>query len=183
VMVLFLMAALSLLRPFLKDLKAHGGVWGMLSDFHAPKFHPRQLFPIFMLCLFVVMMSQAATWNYKAAIIPYIVGTGAILFCTLALLNDLLKTELHEARAEERKTLGIADDKMHMDIASNIAHLPPKALMQRGAIFFAWMLGFMASMATIGLIPTVPLFIVSFMRIEGREPWRIVVPMATFMTL
>jgi hypothetical protein len=36
-------------------------------------------------------------------------------------------------------------------------------------------------MALIGLIPTVPLFIVLLMRIEGREPWRIVLPMAVFM--
>jgi hypothetical protein len=137
---------------------------------------------MFMLCLFSVMMVQASAWNYKAAIIPYIVGTGAILFCSLALLNDLLKAEVHEAKAVERKSLGIADDKMHMDIASNIAHLPPKTLMLRGAIFFGWMLGFMASMATIGLIPTVPLFIVMFMRVEGREPWKLVILMALFMT-
>jgi hypothetical protein len=70
-----------------------------------------------------------------------------------------------------------------MDIASNIAHLPAKTVIQRGAIFFGWMLGFMGSMALIGLIPTVPLFIVTFMRVEGREPWKIVVAMALFMTL
>jgi hypothetical protein len=136
-----------------------------------------------MLGLFSVMMFQASAWNYKAAIIPYIVGTGAILACALALLNDLLKTEIHEAKAVERATLGIADDKMHMDIASNIAHLPAKTLILRGTIFFGWMLGFMASMALIGLIPTVPLFIVTFMRIEGRERWRTVIFMAAFMTV
>jgi hypothetical protein len=183
VAILFLMAALSLLSPLLKDIKSHGGLKGMLLDIHAPKFHPRQLFPTFMLCLFAVMMSQAFAWNHKAAIIPFIVGTGAIFFCTLALLNDLLKSEVHEAKAIERATLGIADDKMHMDIASNIAHLPARTIIQRGTIFFGWMLGFMASMALIGLIPTVPLFIITFMRIEGREPWKIVAAMAAFMTL
>jgi hypothetical protein len=45
------------------------------------------------------------------------------------------------------------------------------------------MIGFMASMATIGLIPTVPLFVVMFMRIEGYEPWRIVIPQAACLTL
>jgi TctA family transporter len=183
VAILFLMAALSLLRPLLKDVKSHGGWIGMLSDIHAPKFHPRQLFPLFMLGLFVVMMSQAFSWNHKAAIIPFIVGTGAIFFCTLALLNDLLKSEVHEAKAVERASLGIADDKMHMDIASNIAHLPAQTLILRGAIFFGWMLGFMGSMALIGLIPTVPLFIIAFMRVEGREAWKIVALMAAFMTL
>jgi hypothetical protein len=41
----------------------------------------------------------------------------------------------------------------------------------------------MASMATIGLIPTVPLFVVAFMRIEGNERWRLVLPQAIFLTL
>ena len=45
------------------------------------------------------------------------------------------------------------------------------------------MVGFAACMAVIGLIPTVPIFIVSFMRIEGREPWRIVIPMAAAVVL
>ena len=38
-------------------------------------------------------------------------------------------------------------------------------------------------MALIGLIPTVPIFITSFMRIEGREPWKIVIPMAFCVVL
>jgi hypothetical protein len=38
-------------------------------------------------------------------------------------------------------------------------------------------------MALIGLIPTVPVFIIAFMRIEGKEPWRIVMPMALITCL
>ena len=49
--------------------------------------------------------------------------------------------------------------------------------------FFGWMVFFLTSMALIGLIPTVPIFIVLFMRIEGKEPWSITLPMAIFMTL
>jgi hypothetical protein len=35
----------------------------------------------------------------------------------------------------------------------------------------------------IGLIPTSPIFVVAFMRVEGREPWKIVIPMAAVMVL
>ncbi len=65
-----------------------------------------------------------------------------------------------------------------MDIASKTAHLPTKIILTRGFLFFGWMAGFAACMALIGLIPTVPVFIISFMRFEGREPWKIVIPMA-----
>ena len=38
-------------------------------------------------------------------------------------------------------------------------------------------------MAVVGLIPTVPVFIVAYMRLEGRERWRLVLLYAAIMTL
>jgi TctA family transporter len=183
VIALFVMALLSLVRPFLLDVKAHGGVKGMLSEFHAPQFNITHIFPVFMLCIFGVMMAEAVTWNFSAKIIPMIVGTGAILFCTLSLANEVFKGEIHKKREEERAARGEAAEKMHMDIASTIDDMHPKEIAKRGAIFFGWMIGFLASMALIGLIPTVPLFIIAFMRAEGNEPWRITLPMAICTTL
>jgi hypothetical protein len=40
------------------------------------------------------------------------------------------------------------------------------------------MAGFMVVMWLIGLIPAVPIFIIAYMRIEGREPLKIAIPMA-----
>ncbi len=68
-----------------------------------------------------------------------------------------------------------------MDIGSNVNHLPPTTVLLRGIVFFGWMVAFLISMALIGLIPTVPVFVVAFMRIEGREPWKVTLVMATFM--
>ena len=69
-----------------------------------------------------------------------------------------------------------------MDIATNIAHLPTRVKLGRGAIFFGWMLAFMGSMAVVGLIPTVPLFIIAYMRLEGREPWLLTLVIAVCTT-
>ncbi len=183
VVVMFVMALLSLLRPFLQDVKAHGGLKGMLSDFHAPKFAWTQVFPAFLIVIFVTMLAEAMTWNFYARIIPMIVGGGAVFFCSLSLANDLFKGEVHKARSAEAARKGEVEEKMHMDIGSNITHLPPSTIILRGVFFFGWMVFFLTSMALIGLIPTVPIFIVLFMRIEGKEPWSITLPMAIFMTL
>jgi TctA family transporter len=183
VVVMFIMALLSLVRPFLQDVKAHGGWRGMMSDFHAPVFRWQQAFPAFMLVLFSVMMAEAFTWNFYAKIIPMIVGTGALFFCGLSLLNDLFKAETHKARSAEAEARGEVAEKMHMDIASTITHLPQMMVFLRGVIFFGWMVFFLAGMALIGLIPTVPLFIIAFMRVEAKEPWKIVVPMALIMVV
>jgi TctA family transporter len=175
VVVMFIMAGLSLLRPLLADIRSHGGVKKMVSQWGHPMLSPENLFAAALLCLFIAMIAASLDWSFAARIIPTIVGTGAILFCSLSLINDVFG--LHE-RNGGGGVIAEKSKKIHMDIASKTAHLPTKIILTRGFLFFGWMAGFAACMALIGLIPTVPVFIVAFMRFEGREPWRIVVPMA-----
>jgi hypothetical protein len=65
-----------------------------------------------------------------------------------------------------------------MDMTSDTAHLSVGTIAKRGAIFFTYLVAFMASMATIGLIPTAFFFVIIFMRIEGPEPWSLVLTYA-----
>ena len=183
VIIMFAMSLLSLLRPFIQDVRAHGGVKGMLSDFHAPHFNKSQIFPVFLLAIFAVMMTEAVTWNFYAKIIPMIVGTGAILFCGLSLMNDVFKSQVQAARTLEAAAKGEVAEKIHMDIGSNVSHLPPMTVLLRGVTFFGWMVFFLISMALIGLIPTVPIFIILFMRVEAKERWTLTLPMAICMFL
>jgi hypothetical protein len=177
VVILFAMAAISIIRPAIQDIRTHGGIKGMLSEYHAPHFSGMQVFPLFMVCLIAVMLYQASRWNFDAKIIPMIVGTSGLFFCSLSLLNDMFKSQLETfANAEETQ-------KMHMDIGTKLSHLDTRYIVRRGAMFFGWMGLFLCSMATIGLIPTVPIFIIAFMRIEAHEPWKIVLPMASIMTV
>jgi hypothetical protein len=53
----------------------------------------------------------------------------------------------------------------------------------RSAIFFGWLVALMVSMAVIGFMPSVPLFVIAFMRFENREPWKLVLPQAIGLTL
>ena len=179
VVVMFIMAGLSLLRPLLADIRTHGGVKKMVSQWGHPMFSPANIFAAALLCLFVAMISASLEWPFAARIIPTIVGTGAILFCSLSLINDVFG--LHERNGGG--VLAAKSQKIHMDIASKTAHLPAKIILTRGFLFFGWMAGFAACMALIGLIPTVPVFIAAFMRVEGREPWKIVIPMAASVVL
>jgi putative tricarboxylic transport membrane protein len=181
---LFIMAGLSLFRPVLDDIRAHGGVRGMLSGFTRPHFEASMIFPIIILIVVSYLTSIALEWNFKARIVPVIVCTGALIFCSLSLLNQIFRKPVHLATAEEQAMAAVnKGGKMHMDIASNIGHLPTSVKLIRGALFFAWMLGFMLSMALIGLIPTVPLFVIAYMRVEGREPWPLTLAISIGMTM
>ncbi|HEY2535309.1 MAG TPA: tripartite tricarboxylate transporter permease [Xanthobacteraceae bacterium] len=183
VVVMFIMSALSLLRPLLRDVRSHGGLKKMVSHWGHPLFAVGNLFPAALLCLFVAMLAQSFEWPFAARIIPSIVGTGAILFCALSLINDVLGLHERNGGGVAAATAGAPPQNIHMDIASKTAHLPSKIILTRGFLFFGWMAGFAACMALIGLIPTVPIFIISFMRLEGGERWKVVIPMATGVVL
>ncbi len=112
-----------------------------------------------------------------------VVGGLALFFAVLSLANRvlLLPMPAHIGAGEEaRKEV---EERIHMDLESDTGHLPTRTILLRAGIFFGWLLAFMGSMAVIGLIPTVPLFVIAFMRAEAREPWRLVLPQAIILTL
>src|SRR4029077_1852766 len=94
VVLMFAMAALVRLGPLMQDSRGHGGFKKLVSLWGHPLFSTDNLFPAALLCLFLVMLSQSHEWAFAARVIPTIVGIGAVLFCSLSLLNDVFG--LHE---------------------------------------------------------------------------------------
>jgi TctA family transporter len=185
VIIMVVMAVLSLMRPLLQDIRAHHGIKAMLTEFGAPRFTPDNVFPVLLLCLFGVMVAESFTWAFAARIVPNIVGIGAILFCALSLADDVLNRHRQDAAAAAAAAGNAGlnkDQKIHMDIASRTTHLPGKVILGRGFMFFGWLGAFLCCMAVIGLIPTVPIFVIAYMRLEGPEKWRHAALMALVMT-
>jgi len=117
-------------------------------------------------------------------IVPLIVGGLALGIAAMGVVGQFRSGEPAQSGT------GLADDakseiqqSIHMDLESDTGHLSASLIVQRAAVFFGWLVGFMISMACIGLIPTVPIFVIGYMRLEGREPWRLVWPQAISLTL
>jgi TctA family transporter len=189
VALMFLLSALTLLRPVLQDIREHHGIKAMLTSFGAPRWSPDNVFPAALLCLFVVMLAASVHWPFEAKVIPTIVGIGAVIACSLSLANDIFNKRQREALAvggiagnPGNPAMPSGSQKIHMDIASKTAHLPGPIILIRGFMFFGWMVAFLCSMAVIGLIPTVPIFVIAYMRLEGPEKWRHAIIMALVMT-
>jgi TctA family transporter len=180
VLILFSVAALSLSAPLIQNIRQHGGWATTLVSYHRPVFRAVHLFPLFLIGTMLVLMTQMAQWSSVARIVPTVVLTGALLFCFASVANsvfgDVPATESNLGNSEKEPRAS------HFDIAGNLQDLSVKTIVVRGLIFFGWLVAFIVSMAAIGLIPTVPIFIIALMRIEGREPWRIIIPMAIVMT-
>jgi hypothetical protein len=191
VIVMFALAVLGLLRSFIEDVRAHDGMSGMLSGFGRARLAPANLLPAGLIVLIAAMLAQSLDWSFEAKIIPMIVGSLALLFGALTLGNDIFRRPIAappsaaggRVLAEVEQRTGTVPQKMHMDIESQIGHLPAAIKLGRGALFFGWMAAFLGGIAAIGLIATVPIFIIAYMRIEGRERWSLTLPMAAAMTL
>jgi TctA family transporter len=186
VAIIFVVAAMGLLRPFLQDVKIHGGLRKMLTGFHAkPNFKADQLFYVFIFAVLGYMLWEASTWNFSAKIVPMIVGTMAAIAMAVSLFNYMFRIPAEQVEVGMGAAAqGEIEQKIHMDIDSGTDHLPINVVLRRAAIFFGWLIAFMASMATIGLIPTVPIFVVAFMRLEEtKERWSLVIPQAAILTV
>jgi hypothetical protein len=171
VMVLLALAFLGLVRPLWQDIKASRGMRSFAAGFGAPRLAPGQLFPVAFIALFAYMLFEAREWSTVARIVPQIVGWIGLTCAALSLATAMFR------RAGTGAPAGA-----HMDLGTDTGHLPRRTVLARAAIFFGWFLGFLAGMASIGLIPTVALFVVAYMRLENREPWKLTIGLATGLT-
>jgi TctA family transporter len=184
VAILFALAILGVVRPFLSDVRRQGGVLKMVTNFQAPTFHLSQLFPLSVIAIIVASLVAATSWPFAAKLVPMIVGLLALLVAVISLFNQMCRKPVNgdegsladQAQAE-------VEQKIHMDLESDTGHLPVRTIVERAARFFGYLLAFMASMAVIGLIPTAAIFVVVFMRLEGQERWKLVIPYVLVLVL
>ena len=184
VVLLFALAILGLIRPLLQDIRSQGGLGRMLTSFQRPTFHPSQLFTMFMIALIGAAVVASLQWDFSAKIVPLVVGTVALCAAVLSLFNEMCrKPAAAAAEGPAEHAEHEVGEKIHMDLVSDTAHLPVREIVMRAGLFFGYLIGFMAVMATIGLIPTVGLFVVFFMRYEAKERWSLVIPYAVVLVL
>jgi Uncharacterized protein conserved in bacteria len=180
VMVLLAAAALVLLRPLLGELLARFRAGHQVLRMHAPRFRPADAFTVLLIVAVASMVYTATGFSANARQVPLTVGV-ATLFCLVAsFVTQILHRPDNAALVSE---ITGAARQAHMDLIEDYTDFSVGTVVLRGVIFFGWMIGFMASMAVIGLIPTVVIFIIAYMRAENREPWRLVLPITLGTTL
>ena len=193
VIVLFCIAVYTLLSPLIRAIRHYGGVRGLASKIGRPTFRASDLMHVGLISIFAYMLIEALTWDRRSQIVPVSLGSIGLFFTSLSLLAGIFFRPLtalitsgagapgettEQGPKEEKESYSI-----HMDLDSDTGHLGRKTVLLRSGVFFGWIIGFMISMALIGFLPTVPLFIIAFMRHQNREPWKLVLPQAIVITL
>jgi TctA family transporter len=181
VAALLLLALVGLLRPLIADIRRQGGVAKMAASFQAPRFRLSQLFTLFYLAVIGTMVITALPWHFSAKLVPLVVGTVALSAVALSLFNELFRKPETAAVGLSEEAQREVSQTIHMDLTSDTDHLPMRVVATRALRFFGYLIAFMGSMAVIGLIPTVAVFVVVFMRLEGQERWTLVITYAAVL--
>jgi TctA family transporter len=182
VAILFAMAIVGLLRPFIQDIRRQGGPAQMARSFQIPTFQWSQLFTVLVICVVAVMVFTATEWHFSAKIVPLTVGTIVLAAAGLSLFNDMCRKPAATGPGGIiQQTQHQVEQTIHMDLTSDTEHIPLPVRVMRAARFFGYLIAFMAVMLIIGLIPTAALFVVFFMRYENNERWSLVLPYAALL--
>jgi TctA family transporter len=174
VVVLLVLSALVLFSPLFKLVRT-GGL-ARLRPSGTIVLRWADLVYLFFVGIGLYMLVTAQAWNFSAKIGPTVVASALVIAGTISFLNRALVAPAPMAE--------LADGGgVHMDLGSDEDEgLPPRTVLLRAAQFFGWFVAFLACMAVIGLIPTVPLIIVAFMRVEGPERWGLCLTLAVCVT-
>lgn len=178
VAVVFALALWGLLRPLLREVRAAGGISGMFSGLGKPKFDVGSVFYLCFIGLLLAMVIEASAWEFDAKITPMIFGWFAIGAATISLINYTLR----QGSAMGTSAQAQVTQSLHLDLKADTT-LETGVMLKRAATFLAWLLGFLGCIALIGMLPTVALFVVMYMRFEGRERWTLVLSCSSGMTI
>ncbi len=104
----------------------------------------------------------ATDWPLKARLFPMAIGIPVFCMAAAEVLWGLLRP------AEQ---VGAMDFQLS-------EQLPPKIAVRRTWVAIAWMLGFLAGIVLVGFPLAVPLLVLLYVRLQGREGWGLSVGLA-----
>ncbi|MEM5311131.1 tripartite tricarboxylate transporter permease [Paraburkholderia sp. JHI869] len=174
VMVLLTLAALVFFKPLFNALRSGGLARMRPSGKIVLKLE--DLVYVFFIGIGLYMLVTAQSWLLMARIGPTVIASMLVIAGTLSLAYKVFVIPAHAGAAK-------AGGGIHMDVSGDHGEkLSNKVTLIRAARFFGWFVAFLVCMSLIGMIPTVPIMIVAFMRVEGGESWKLSLIFAACVT-
>lgn len=168
VLVAFSLTAIVLIRALLHFMKLEGGIKKTLQSFGLPILKGSDLVYVAVFIVLAYAMYETLEWRPQAQPGPQIIGAVALGILTVSFLVKILRTNRRLAMGQSDVTVS-EHAGQHMDSSNDAGDLTSKQVYLRSAAFLGWILFLMGSMAVIGLIPSIPLFVILYMTLERRE--------------
>ena len=172
---LLALAALGLMRPLWREIRAAGGPGTLFTNLAPPQFDVQAAFYAAFLGFVALLVFIASGWDFAAKIVPLIAGSAALIMGGLSMLNHVFRRREAPDPSKQKR--------MSLDIEADDAGLPAAQVARRAAVFLAWIIGLYLLIYLIGMLPALFLFVVLYMRIDGAERWPLVASVAVTLTV
>jgi len=128
------------------------------------RYNSKALMDLCLIGIGLVVIITSLKWPFKTALFPIVIGTPVFLMAIADLLLNLFG---REKMVEKQAAV---DFKLSEDVDQTLAT-------HRTLLAFAWIIGFFLMILFFGFHLAVPLYVLFYLKIQGRERWRISLPL------
>ncbi len=136
--------------------------------------NPDLVFTILVFGIFLYAVIYSTEWELATRLEPQAVGWFGVVATGLVIFTNLLIAPAERKSGDEAVSgqMTAASDDIHFDIQADYGDLSSRVIYTRAARYFFWCVFYIGSSHVVGLIPALALFLVGYMRFEGKESWR-----------
>jgi TctA family transporter len=180
VIVMFSLSAWGVYRPFSRQVKRAGGASGMLGGFSSKAhFDLNSLFYVVLIGVLALMLWDSMDWKPLAKRVPIFVGWVTIIVTVISFIVHTFHSGVGAEEDLGKKTR----EALHLDIEVDDAGVDTPTMIKRSLTFLGWLIGFVGTTSLIGMLPTIFLFVIAYMRVEARERWTLTITCAISLTV
>ena len=133
-------------------------------------------FTVLIFGIFLYAAIYSAEWELATRLEPQAVAWFGVVATGLVILTNLLMAPAERKPGDQAVAgqMTAAGDDIHFDIQADYGDLSSRVIYTRAARYFFWCVFYIGASHVIGLIPALALFLVGYMRFEGKESWRVI---------
>lgn len=171
VVVVLLVTAYSLLKPVASDLmrRRRQARSRLVLGFKPESIDAAAGFNAAVILFFAVAIIGSWSWDFGARLVPQVVGWLGLLLAGWQLAWRALVNAPPAAPGDS--AAGAVAGSRVFDARSDLGDLDPHEARRRALRYFGWCLFILVAALIIGLLPAMLVFLVGYLRFEGRERW------------
>src|SRR5262245_59296078 len=167
VLIIFAVTLVGILYPLIKNKRAEKATPTAATLVEpTPKRGLQLAWPIIFTGCVIILLAlalwQSRNFGVRAGLFPWVIGTPTLLLALLQLIKDLRGHEKVSGPTESEGAI----------------HVSPELASRRTWVIIGWTIGFFLAIWLLGFSYAVPLTMVLYLMIAGREKWPITAVMA-----
>ena len=123
------------------------------------RLNPGAIFTVTMLAAFAYGVWDAGEWAIQARLFPWVIGIPAVILCISQLFGDLFQRRSPEEMDDLRGAMDLPVDRS----------VPTSIVIRRALNTFLWLCGLFAAVHVFGLVLSVPIFVLLYLKLQAGE--------------